>query len=358
MNPVYEYRWHQMAHRLMDDLLRSPGATLPGVRTLAPRYNVSRKTVERALAYFEELGILAPAEGGRKRQIHNARLRKVASSKGNMSANRILFVSVVFKEIQTSHLVKHIFENFRELCEKSGFFLSPFDAARASPSKLKTLLAELRPRGAIVHGSGNPALNAVLALDIPAIGVAMRDSRLPCFFHRNGYLDAWLHARAMGHSRVAMPVVMGAEAVYEEFASELKQLADRGGFAFNPVFNFPKVQTATVEEYHDLLDRLFRHTPPTCLVLDDLSHYLAASSFLQQRRLRTPSDVSIILLTQDPLLADILPSIAHNIRYDPNGLARAFATLREQMNGLRSHEQVVLSARWVPGDSLAPPPKP
>ncbi len=283
-------------------------------------------------------------------------MQDIASSREKAPANRILFIPAAFNEIETSYLVQHIYENFHELCENSGLFLTAFDCTRARSPKLQSLLAELRPRGAIVVGSGNRALEDVLSMAIPAIGISMKDSRLPCFFHLNGFPDAWLRARAMGHVRVAMPFVMGEEVVYEQLASELKQVAARGGFPFNPVFNFPKVPSPAVQAYHAMLDGLFRHTPPTCLILDDLSHYLAASSFLLQRRLRIPSEVSVILLKQDPLLADILPSIAHYIRYDRTALVQAFASLMEQMNGLRSREQVQLDARWVAGDSLAPPP--
>ncbi len=42
----YQYRWQQFAQRLMEDLLRHPGTSLPGVRALSGRYQVSHTTVE------------------------------------------------------------------------------------------------------------------------------------------------------------------------------------------------------------------------------------------------------------------------------------------------------------------------
>ena len=347
----------------MDDLLNVPSASLPGVRELARRYGVSHTTVERALAYLEELEILAPAERGRMRRINNARLQKMARWKGQTPTQRILFI-VDLHEIDLSYVAKRLFTCFRELCARDGFFLSPVEIMNVPPSKLKLLLAELRPHGAILLVLSKTTLDAVHARNIPAVGIGIDDTRFPCFKSADSYRKAWLKAAEAGHVRIAMPVVAvdatNAEwrVRYERRVQRMEQLSAPRKIPFSRNYNLPIIPSTTAEAYHSVLDGLFRHTPPTCLILQDLSHDLAASSFLQRRRLRIPEDVSVIVLMQDPLLADVLPTIAHAELYPDHALAQVFDKLKEQMKGLRSHEQVELPIQWVAGDSLAPPHKP
>lgn len=73
----YQYRWQQLASRLMDDLVRHPIATLPGIHALGRQYKVSKITVELALKSLEDLGVIAPAQRGKRRRIKQANLRKI-----------------------------------------------------------------------------------------------------------------------------------------------------------------------------------------------------------------------------------------------------------------------------------------
>jgi DNA-binding LacI/PurR family transcriptional regulator len=71
----------------------------------------------------------------------------------------------------------------------------------------------------------------------------------------------------------------------------------------------------TAAGLHALLDSLFRVTPPTALLVVEPPRVLATLSFLNQRRLRVPQDISLVCLGQDPMFHWCHPPLAH-LRYD------------------------------------------
>jgi DNA-binding LacI/PurR family transcriptional regulator len=66
---------------------------------------------------------------------------------------------------------------------------------------------------------------------------------------------------------------------------------------------------------HQLLDSLFRVTPPTALLVVEPPRVLATLHFLNQRRLRVPQEISVVCLGQDPMFHWCHPPLAH-LRYD------------------------------------------
>ena len=80
----YQLSWHELAHRLVDDLVHHPGTGLPGIQAMCKQYNVTRLTAERALQHLEERGVLEPAQRRSKRQVNLAKLHSVAADKGRL----------------------------------------------------------------------------------------------------------------------------------------------------------------------------------------------------------------------------------------------------------------------------------
>jgi DNA-binding LacI/PurR family transcriptional regulator len=75
----------RLAETLTDEILAGVWSEhLPGYRTLARRYEVSRPTCEAALILLEKAGLLAPPEAGRMRRISAAASGSVPARKRNL----------------------------------------------------------------------------------------------------------------------------------------------------------------------------------------------------------------------------------------------------------------------------------
>ena len=226
----------------------------------------------------------------------------------------------------------------------------------AQPSEVHALLTSLQPRGAILYWVPDAIAKVVRTLGIPAIGMGWPFPEIPSFFVNFSSLlaHAFKQVRAVGHRRIVAPFWNMGEPTYERLAEKVEKHLSKDGVSLKRHYNLPSLQGETTEDYHAALHEISRYTPPSCIILFDLSHYLAVSSFLMGRRLRIPDDISLILVSCDPILVNVLPSIAHFLLYSDADIMQAFHALQEQMGGLLSAEKVEHAPVWVAGESLAP----
>ena len=124
----------------------------------------------------------------------------------------------------------------------------------------------------------------------------------------------------LGHRRIVlltrrarrMPLPGAVEQAF------LHQLA-ANGIAPGP-YHLPDWEES-IDGYESCLQSLFRVTPPTAMILDEVPFFLAAQQFLIARGLRVPRDVSLIC-TDDSLDFEwCRPSVAH-IRWDSMQMVR------------------------------------
>lgn len=355
MDTNYQYRWQQFAHRLIGDLVHNPVVTLPGVRTLKVKYKVSQDTIDHGLRHLEELGVISPAEPGKSRRINQEKLEEIARLQGRGVEKRVLFISGSPRRL-LSFMSRDTYETLHVLCERENLSLEYVETP-PTMKDLRNLLVSLRPCGIILYKASEVMAEVVVSLGIPSVGISTGPLRIPTFnaSYENLFVRAFEQAWKAGHQRVTAPVWNATEARYENLAEALETHFARDGATFSRHFNLPEIHGETVGDYCAVLHELFRFTPPTCILLKDMSHYLAASSFFLQRKLAIPGDVSVIFLSHDPELKYIQPAPAHFIRYSDDMVQQVFNTLQEQMTGLRSCEDVELVPIWVPGESLATP---
>ena len=200
----------------------------------------------------------------------------------------------------------------------------------------------------------------MLALGIPSVEIGGQAHRSALHFYTSYeklLINAFEQAEALGHRRITAPMPHKKVLVYEELAKALEAHFSPGPVSFTRRYNFPLIQGRSVKDYHTFLLDLFRYTPPTCLILHDLADYLVVSSFCLKEGLRIPDDICIILLSYDPALVNIDPSIAHFVLFSEAEALRAFQALKEQMSGFKIRLNEELAPLWTPGNSLAPPRK-
>lgn len=356
MELKYQLSWHELAHRLIDDLVHNPGAGLPGILVMCRQYNVTRLTVERALGHLEELGVVEPALRRQKRQINLSKLQRVASSQGRME-KRIFFISDSPVN-NLPYMARDIFDTMLSLCAQESLSL---DYIQAPPrlADLRSLLMSLQPRGVILYTLMQDAADVVVDLKIPAIGIGTDHPSIPVFraSHSGLFIRAFQQAVATGHRRIIAPIWKTRAGVYDYLVGPLEKEFSKPPVSFSRRYNLPLIQGNLPQDFHAALRELFRYTPPTCMILPGVPQYLTAVSFFLKEGLRIPDEISVLLLSDDPLLQNVVPSVAHFTLYSDDMVGRAFHALQEQMSGLLSNVFTELVPVWKPGMSLTPPPK-
>jgi hypothetical protein len=116
-------------------------------------------------------------------------------------------------------------------------------------------------------------------------------------------------------------------------------------------FNLPDWKESK-EGFLALLESLFRLTPPTALVVDELFLFNAALYFVTKRGLRVPDDISLICTDSDQSFAWCEPSVAH-IRWDYRPVVRRIVRwVANTARGKEDLRQTLTRAEFVDGGTM------
>ena len=173
--------------------------------------------------------------------------------------------------------------------------------------------------------------------------------------YREMICGAFRRCFAAGHTRVSMPLWRRPADTSASIRNWIAATYAEAGLRHAPEFDAPIVPDDSPAAMHACLRELFRLTPPTALVLHDLPHWIAAVSMLNRLRRRIPEDVSVVLITGWTELESATPSVAH-MRMDTPSFLPALRRLIGDLDSGAAPRTISLPPRWVPGDSLAPPP--
>ena len=111
------------------------------------------------------------------------------------------------------------------------------------------------------------------------------------------------------------------------------------------------------EGFTTLLKRLFRHTPPTALIVYEIPWAISAAQFLGQNGIRIPKDVSLISSEYDASLAWCHPPIAH-FRWDSEPIIHRIVRWVDAVRKGRADLRTInFPAEFVSAGSIGPVPK-
>ena len=132
------------------------------------------------------------------------------------------------------------------------------------------------------------------------------------------------------------------------FLDELENLGISSG-----LYNLPDWDE-NPGSFHQCLDSLFRHTPPTALLIDEVTFFFAAQHHLAQRGIVAPRHVSVVCLDSDPRFVWFQPSISH-IRWDPSPLVRHIVDWTNHVAcGKDNRCKSQFKAEFVEGGTIGP----
>lgn len=326
-------------------------SAIPGVPQLASELDVGRNTVRRALKILEIEGLLADRGQGRSRAI------TVAAA--TAAAQRPLRVNVLRHDeqlrdnpglIQIIHSLEAAGHEVFS-CKKSQIELK-HDVARLSRQ-----LAE-NPADAWVVESGSHALLKWCARQpIPCLALFGRTDELQ--MARTGpdlvpaYQVATRELIARGHRRIVLIVREGFRKptpgrCETAFLDELRAHGIPTG-----VFNLPDWEE-TAEGFNMLLEKLFKSTPPTALIVDEICWFIAALGFFVRHGIRIPEQVSLVSGDCEPVLDQCHPGFAH-MSWDNRLIVRRVLRWVDAVRKGKDDRKIInIPAEFVASGSIGP----
>jgi DNA-binding LacI/PurR family transcriptional regulator len=168
-------------------------------------------------------------------------------------------------------------------------------------------------------------------------------------------IDATRQLIALGHRRIVLitararrtPVPGNVEQAF------LDELAAHGIATSN--YNLPEWEE-TPEGLHALLERLFKLTPPTALIIEETPRAIAALGFMAERGIKVPGQVSLVSADYDNSLAWFHPAVAH-MKWDDRPIIRRIVRWCDAVRrGNPDRKTINFPAQFIPGSSIGPTP--
>lgn len=341
----------QVSARLRKEILKQRlRGEMPGIQRLAKALLVNHKTVESALAILEEEGLLVRQGAGR--------CRKIALPK-HQAKKRSLRVAMLNYE-PTASLSGHTIELLHLLmgAGHSAFF------SRQSLTELETLSRVIRHVNAtdadawVVNSGPREVLEWFASQEVPAFAMfgRRRGLRLAAAGPDKppAYTALTKRLAELGHQRIVL-VSRKERRLPSPGASErafLAALKDHG--IPTGSYNLPDWEESA-SGFHDLMQRLFKSTPPTALIIDDAQFIFATQQFLMNRRLSLPEDVSLICADGNPYFKWCKPAIAH-IAWDTRPVIRRVVRWANNVaSGKEDYREAIIKTAFLEGGTIGPP---
>ena len=343
----------QVARHLREELQRGVWKKeMPGIPYLAAELGLDAKTVVAALRLLEEEGILEHQGNGRRR-----RIVELASPPSPSLRLAILLGEAADGKLEyMTDLQYRLRENGH-----SPFFLKQsmvemgMDVQRIARTVERTDAAAW-----IVLAGSREVLEWFSARPIPAFALFGRRRKLPIPGVGPDMPTACAAATreliGLGHRRIVM-LVRPRRRLPQPGTSEQAFLDELARHSIpTSEYNLP-AWDESIHSFHARLESLFRVTPPTAMIIDEVPLLIAVQQFLAWRRLRVPIDVSLISTENTPALDWCQPAVAH-IRWESAPIVRRVLRWADNVsNGKSDLRHSFTPAKFVPGGTIGPAPE-
>jgi len=331
---------------------------LPGERAVAETLQVSRKTIRKALGILQHEGVVRTAHGLGHEIVGDAQLATLAPG-----ATKELTVGLLAPESleRLRPFTALWVDALRSLLIEKGIRFTVFSGRRYFSQQPDKALSRLVNQ--------NPQCCWLLAHSNERVQRWFQDQPVPCVIagsNHHGldlpsvdldYFAVCRHAAGTllrhGHRRLGFLTRLSHRA--GDLESEAGFSAGARQSTYSGVTPHLMRHDGTVAGVNRMLTRVFDlAAPPTALLVANPAYYLTAVTFLAQRRLRVPQDVSLISRDDDPFLVYLNPTPA---RYSCNATTFAKRIMQSLLPQLKGeplpHATFRIEPTYVAGPSLA-----
>lgn len=323
---------------------------MPGGERLAAELVIGRKLVEGALRQLENEGLLVG--GGRRCR------RRIELPTGGMEA-RTLRVAILLYE-KTDAKLDYVVDLQHKLMEAGHLALIPgatLTGLGMNVRRIARLVKDTEADAYVVMGGSREALEWFAGQPVPTFALFGRGRRLPLAGAGPDKLPALrvivAQLHKFGHRRIVMLTRVERRkpqpGLFEQ--SFLDELAARG-ISPSP-YNLPDWECDR-KGFHRCLDSLFRHTPPTALLISEAPMFVAAQQHLAGLGIVAPQQISMICHDPDPAFEWCEPAISH-IHWDPGPMVRRIVRWADNVSrGKDDRRMTLIRAKFVEGGTIGP----
>lgn len=342
----------QVAAHLREEILRGQWAeTLPGVHQLAEELGVNHKTVGAAVRELEVSGLIKSQGAGRNR---------VVSRPSATGPARSLRIGIILFDNHEDLRDPRIIELRHALAEQEHVVVMAKKSLRdfnMDPRRIAKMVSTKDVNAWIVCSASRDVLEWFAAQPTPAFALSGRQEGVDIAGAkpdgRKNYAEIARRLIELGHKRITLlcrssrrhPHPGRVERVFlTELVSHGLELSD---------YNFPDWED-TPHGFQNVLDSLFRVTPPSALVINEAILFNAAAQFIARQGLRCPEDVSMVCTHREETLSWCRPTIAHTDPDTRPNIRRAVKWVNNVSRGIEDKKQTLSSSRFIEGDTLGP----
>jgi len=342
----------QVAARLRADLFSGVWkARMPGVLRLEADLGVNRKAVEAGLGILEREGLLERQGVGKRRKIVAAAVaaREAPSIRIGILASE----PMAFSE---GYMVE-LLHRLQEAGHQAFFSSKSFDILNYDVRRVARLVKETPADAWVVVSATREILEWFIAYGVPTFALFGRRRDLKIAGTGPDKVEACREVArqlvALGHRRIVLLALRSRRLPYpgapeRAFLEELEAQGIPTGR-----YNLPDWEESA-DAVDELLDSLFRVTPPTAMLIDEAYLFHAVKHHIADLGVRVPGDVSLICTDPDRTFAWCRPTIAH-IAWDSRPVVRRIVRWASNVSrGKMDLRQSGTPAEFVPGGTMGP----
>ena len=322
---------------------------MPGINQLAAMLEVSPKTIISAVRKLEHEGLLQSQGPGRRSRI-------VQPENGAPPALRVAILLYEKDDASVSYIIE-LLHRLQEAGHVVGFAQKTLIELGMDWQKVSRFVQKTKADAWLIRSGSREVLEWFARQPKPAFALAGRRTGIPIAGGGPDKLPALKTAMqrlfALGHRHIVMLAREERRKPHPGLAERmfLGEMEARG-IPTGP-FNLPEWEE-NPESFHKCIDSLFRHTPPTALLLQEMPLFIAAQQHLAQLGILAPRDVSLLCFDPDPAFAWCQPSVAH-IGWDPRPLVRrAVGWTTNVAHGKDDRRQTLTKAEFIEGGTIGP----
>lgn len=342
----------QVAEFMKEQILRGVWQNLmPGAPTVARTLGVDHRIVIAAFDILQKEGLLVSGGVGKRRRI-------VVSEDQVMPVMKFQIMCYEDTDRKLFYLLdlQHKLMDAGHVCSFSTISLT---GLKMDLAKLKRHVEKNKVDAWIIFAGSKEILKWFSVQKTPAFALAgrMTGVQMPgCRPNKSAVLKILVRRLVeLGHRRIVLMVREERRhpqpGLFErEFLQDLESHGIKSG-----TYNLPD-WSDTVNDFHRCLNSLFRHTPPTAIILDEFQYFSAAQLHLAYKGIFAPKDVSLVCTDPSPSFNWCQPMVSH-IDWDSDMLVRRILKWADHVaRGMEDYKQDHISASFVEGGTIGPVP--